>query len=193
VLPRSRILGGAATIGDLAARPLLGGDGEVRRLLAGHVNNLLNTRDLLDPRLANLASDYLAGLVGALLGHNREVQRESALRAVPAARLAAVRTSLRRRFREPGLTAESVGANLGLSARYVQHLMQQDGSTFTGELMAMRLEAAHAELIAEPLNGASVTDIAFRCGFSDLSTFYRAFRARFGQTPNAVRGSGARG
>lgn len=193
LLPRSRILGGVAAVGDLAARPLVGGDVEVQRLLKGHVNTLLGATDVIDPRIAALAADYLSGLIGALVGPNSEVRMESALRAVPAARLAAVRTALRRRFREPGLTAEIIGASLGLSARYVQHLMQQDGSTFTSELMAMRLEAAHAELLAEPLDRATVTDIAFRCGFSDLSTFYRAFRSRFGQTPNAVRGSGLRG
>ncbi|MBV9347498.1 MAG: helix-turn-helix domain-containing protein, partial [Pseudolabrys sp.] len=33
----------------------------------------------------------------------------------------------------------------------------------------------------------SVSDIAYQCGFSDLSTFYRAFKRRYGMTPTDLR------
>src|SRR5688500_20264350 len=35
----------------------------------------------------------------------------------------------------------------------------------------------------------SVAQIAYECGFSDLSTFHRAFKARFGETPEIGRAS----
>ena len=72
-----------------------------------------------------------------------------------------------------------------MSARSVQHVLGQNGTTFSEELMTMRLEAAFGML----KSGATgpVADIAFKCGFSDLSTFYRAFRARYGKTPGSLR------
>ena len=33
-----------------------------------------------------------------------------------------------------------------------------------------------------------ISDIAFACGFNDLSYFNRCFRRRFGLTPTAARG-----
>jgi AraC family transcriptional regulator, exoenzyme S synthesis regulatory protein ExsA len=36
----------------------------------------------------------------------------------------------------------------------------------------------------------SITEIAFECGFEDLSHFSRAFKEKFGQTPSAYRESG---
>jgi AraC-like DNA-binding protein len=53
-------------------------------------------------------------------------------------------------------------------------------------LNELRLRKA-AELLA---NGEGrVSDIAFDCGFNDLSYFNRCFRRRFGLTPTAARGS----
>jgi AraC-like DNA-binding protein len=34
-----------------------------------------------------------------------------------------------------------------------------------------------------------ISDVAFDCGFNDLSYFNRCFRRRFGLTPTAARGS----
>jgi len=53
-------------------------------------------------------------------------------------------------------------------------------------LNELRLRKA-AELLA---NGEGrVSDIAFECGFNDLSYFNRCFRRRFGLTPTAARGN----
>jgi AraC-like DNA-binding protein len=48
----------------------------------------------------------------------------------------------------------------------------------------LRLRDAATRLAIEP---AKVIDIAFECGFGDLSTFNRAFRTEFGVSPRAYR------
>jgi AraC-like DNA-binding protein len=52
-------------------------------------------------------------------------------------------------------------------------------------LNELRLRKA-AELLAR--GKGRVSDIAFDCGFNDLSYFNRCFRRRFGLTPTAARG-----
>jgi AraC-like DNA-binding protein len=47
-----------------------------------------------------------------------------------------------------------------------------------------RLRNAATRLAAEPVR---VIDIAFDCGFGDVSNFNRAFRAEFGVSPRAYR------
>ena len=58
------------------------------------------------------------------------------------------------------------------------------GATPHQYLIATRLRRAAARLCE---TSASVTAIAFECGFGDLSTFNARFRAAFGQTPSAYR------
>jgi AraC family transcriptional regulator len=51
-------------------------------------------------------------------------------------------------------------------------------------VMRMRLRRAAVRLVRED---ASVLDIAFDCGFGDISNFNRSFRAEFGMSPRVFR------
>lgn len=109
--------------------------------------------------------------------------RRGGLRAVS---LKAVLMILQKRFAEPDFSAQKLAAAAGLSERYVNELLYEAGASFTARLNELRLRKA-AELLA---NGEGrVSDIAFDCGFNDLSYFNRCFRRRFGLTPTAARGS----
>jgi AraC-like DNA-binding protein len=52
--------------------------------------------------------------------------------------------------------------------------------------LELRLRKA-ADLLARA-SERRISDIAFDCGFNDLSYFNRCFRRRFGLTPTAARG-----
>jgi AraC-like DNA-binding protein len=52
-------------------------------------------------------------------------------------------------------------------------------------LLELRLRKA-ADLLARASEWR-ISDIAFDCGFNDLSYFNRCFRRRFGLTPTAAR------
>lgn len=73
----------------------------------------------------------------------------------------------------------------GLSERYVNELLFEAGASFTTRLTELRLRKA-AELLVH--REGRISDIAFACGFNDLSYFNRCFRRRFGLTPTAARG-----
>ena len=73
----------------------------------------------------------------------------------------------------------------GLSERYVNELLYEAGASFTSRLNELRMRKA-ADLLAR--KEGRISDIAFECGFNDLSYFNRCFRRRFGLTPTAARG-----
>ena len=74
-----------------------------------------------------------------------------------------------------------------MSTRYVQHLFQLYGVTFTNFVLEQRLLSAY-RLLREPTSKSrKISDIATAAGFSDISYFNRAFRARFGATPTDIR------
>jgi AraC-like DNA-binding protein len=71
--------------------------------------------------------------------------------------------------------------------RYVHHLLEPTGRTFSEHLLDRRLARA-VELLRDPSHEIRrIADIAFEVGFKDLSYFNRMFRRRYGGTPTDVR------
>jgi AraC-like DNA-binding protein len=95
---------------------------------------------------------------------------------------------LEKRFAEPDFSAHKLAAAAGLSERYVNELLYEAGASFTMRLTELRLRKAADLLTRVGGGGGRISDIAFDCGFNDLSYFNRCFRRRFGLTPSAARG-----
>lgn len=106
---------------------------------------------------------------------------------VEAARAALALNLIARRYRDPHFSLETLAAALGLSPRAVQRALAECGATFRDALGERRLERAAALLRAQAWERAKIVEIAYASGFSDLSHFNRAFRARFGMPPAAWR------
>ena len=90
------------------------------------------------------------------------------------------------RLSDPGFRTSGIAEALGLSARYLQTVFAEVGTTPSRFLLTRRLDAAAARLrrLDRP---CSITDLALECGFNDLSYFSRAFRRRFGVSARAYR------
>ncbi len=101
----------------------------------------------------------------------------------PAASLHRVKTFVEAHLGEPDLDSEAVARGAGLSARYVRRLFEAEDTTPMRFILAARLERCRREIERRALTGLSITDIAFRSGFNDLSHFSRRFRERFGVSP----------
>lgn len=153
-------------------------------LLSQNVQQLLGAEEDFDQPLEIASGEYIAQLASTVLQPNSSQPAKPQTKK-PDTRIADIRKQIARSYRSPDLKPGAIGERLSMSARSIQHVLSQHGSTFSEELMAMRLEAAFGML----RSGATgpIADIAFKCGFSDLSTFHRAFRARYGKTPNATR------
>src|SRR4029077_7849493 len=108
--------------------------------------------------------------------------RRGGLRAVS---LRPARMILQKRCAEPYFSAQKLAAAAGLSERYVNELLYEAGASFAVRLNELRLRKG-GELLAS--GEGRISDIAFDCGFNDLSYFNRCFRRRFGLTPTAARG-----
>jgi AraC-like DNA-binding protein len=84
-------------------------------------------------------------------------------------------------------TLERYFAYLTPDARTVQRLFATSSTTFQDWLRERRLERCWQELTCGGPRRSTIADVAFSCGFSDLSTFNRAFQACFGVTPRAAQ------
>ncbi|WP_158215394.1 helix-turn-helix transcriptional regulator [Candidimonas nitroreducens] len=90
---------------------------------------------------------------------------------------------------DPQLTVTHVAQAFGVSPRYVHKLFAtySEGRKFLAFLQKTRLEHAVQLLIGKADAGSSISDISWRCGFADTSTFGRLFKRNYGVTPGAYR------
>jgi AraC-like DNA-binding protein len=182
-LPMLTLRSLAADVDDMVGRELEPG---------GALSLAMDYSDLLlrYPKAADEAgiaiANHLMDLAALGLGARGEVAFAAQRGGLRAVRLKGVLTILEKRFTEPNFSAHKLAAAAGLSERYVNELLYGAGASFTERLTELRLRRA-----AERLAGAKagrISDIAFDCGFNDLSYFNRCFRRRFGLTPSAARG-----
>ena len=128
---------------------------------------------------------HLLDLAAIGLGARADLAVQAQRGGLRAVRLKAVLTILQRHFSEPDFSAQKLAAEAGLSERYVNELFYEAGASFTTRLNELRMRKA-ADLLAR--KEGRISDIAFECGFNDLSYFNRCFRRRFGLTPTTARG-----
>lgn len=85
-------------------------------------------------------------------------------------------------------SVEDVAETLALSPRTLQRHLRQEGTSFGRALAATRERLARHYLRATDL---ATTEVALLLGYDDPNSFYRAFRAWTGTTPQRARAQGA--
>lgn len=88
---------------------------------------------------------------------------------------------------DTSLDVPKLASLAGVSVRYVHKIFADVSSTFGAELLNARLNIAE-RLLADPLfNQLSISEIAWRAGFSDASHFSRRFKSKWHMTPGEIR------
>lgn len=148
-------------------------------LVAGQAGVSEEGGRLVAGQLAELAALAFRGEAGLREGVGRN--------SVRAARLAAAKAATQEALSRPGLSAATIAAQLGISARYVQILFEEEGETFSSYVGRLRMEWVR-RMIDDPRHDhRRLSDLAFEAGFRDLSTFNRQFRRHFGEAPSTAR------
>jgi AraC-like DNA-binding protein len=170
-------------VDDLVGRELE--PGGALSLAMDYSNLLLQHPDAVDEAGMAIAA-HLTDLAALGLGARGDAAVAAQRGGLRAVRLRAVLMILEKRFTEPDFSAQKLATAAGLSERYVNELLYEAGASFTMRLNELRLRKA-AGWLAHAAEGR-ISDVAFGCGFNDLSYFNRCFRRRFGLTPSAARG-----
>lgn len=86
----------------------------------------------------------------------------------------------------PELSPQWLADKFGVSVRYIHKLFASRGLTCQGYITNERLSHAKQDLSASA-NTIRISALAYRWGFSDSSSFGRAFKSRFGLAPGQYR------
>lgn len=93
------------------------------------------------------------------------------------------RRVLRASLDRPGLTAQCVAAELGVSVRTLHRAFAAQATSFALDLRRLRLTHAAQLLSHSRLAKVTVAELGRRSGFADGSHFVREFQRHFGETP----------
>jgi len=137
--------------------------------------------------LGQVAAMHLADLAALALGSRGDHAEQARENGQKAARFALIKAELEQDFQNAEMSAAAVAHRHGISVRYLHVLFEQSGQTFGDFVLERRLRFAMSRLTDPRCRHLRIADIAFDAGFADLTTFNRAFRRRFGDTPSSVR------
>jgi AraC family transcriptional regulator, positive regulator of tynA and feaB len=104
-----------------------------------------------------------------------------------------IKATVERSLANPEATPATIAAELNLSRRYINYLLEDEGTSLSRYMWSRRLERCAEQLRNSALRGRSVSRIALENGFNDLSHFSKAFRNRFGASPRDYRSESGRG
>jgi AraC-like DNA-binding protein len=189
-MPRAAIAPLVRHAEDAIMRPIPR-ESEALRLLNDYVALLQNSDVLQEAALRTLVAGHIHDLVAATIGATRDAMEAARGGGIRAARLATIRADVLANLSDVHLSAKTVGLRHGVSDRYVHLLFAETGQTFSRFVEEQRLQRAFA-LLTHPTRAIPrIGLIAAAVGFAEHSTFDRAFRRRFGDTPSGVRRSRA--
>lgn len=140
-----------------------------------------------DPAVSAHVGRTVADLVALALGADRDAAEIATARGTRAARLHLVIEGIKSGFDDPLFTARALAVNLGLSLRYIQDLLNETGTTLSERVLELRLQKARTMLSDIRLDAMKISEVAYACGFNEVSYFNRCFRRRFGASPTQYR------
>ncbi|MBR0703803.1 helix-turn-helix domain-containing protein [Bradyrhizobium sp. 62B] len=103
------------------------------------------------------------------------------------ARLRSVKAWIEEHLTEPDLSLEKIARANGVSLRHLHYLFRSTEMSVSEWILNRRLQRCYDALMRPELRTLSVTEIAYRLGFSSSSHFSTVFRRKFGHSPSELR------
>jgi AraC family transcriptional regulator, positive regulator of tynA and feaB len=185
-VPRHRLEGRLHSHSDIMAQRIDGSIG------IGHVaSNLLGAAlaeaHCIKANEANRISNHLLDLLGlSLVGGTKSTLADSST-LYRASTLRRMQEFIEQRLDDEDMSPELVATTHNVSVRYLGKLFEKEGISVARWIRMRRLERCRMDIEDPRSAGRTISDIAYAHGFGNISSFNRAFRARFGFSPRALR------
>lgn len=183
-LPAKKLLARLPGAHLLTARAI-DGDTAIGRLVrdnilafAGHIGHDNPTvRSLIQETLVDLMATGLAALDGNTADLSSPEQ-QTLLRA---------QSFIQSHLGDPSLDRDRVAATVGLSVRRLNAIFAKDGGSISQFIRDARLNALQDDLRDRRYVAMTITELAFKNGFSNMQHMSQAFNARSGVSPRDYR------
>jgi len=159
------------------------------QLLHGMVRQLLHAGDALSRAEGQTMQDVIVLLLSQAMqfGTNANTNAISADLGYGHLQRAA-RQLIEQQLDDPLLSPPTLAQQLGISLRQLYRLFDDEGGV-SRYIQQRRLGRSAEDLRSPHLGHESITQIAYRCGFTDSAHFSRAFKKHYSCTPSEYRAS----
>jgi AraC-like DNA-binding protein len=188
IMPRSRVR--EAMGGDVAA--LAGARLPARGMTAvlrHHLLTILNEAAFMSSSERELAVNAAADMALAILQAGRFGAADS--EQYSDGFYGAARRVIDLQCANADLTPDRVALALGCSRASLYRVFARHGESVAATIWSARTARAWRMLVSPESMGLLISDIALHCGFTELPTFTRMFKRRFGMTPSDARAAAA--
>jgi AraC-like DNA-binding protein len=172
---------------DLLAMHVIPNGVPTIKLIAGYVNAIVKMTTPIDRETSRRIAGHLHDLIALSVNPARETIALAEDRAVPAARLHAIKVDIEANLFDETLTIGDIAARHGVTPRYIHKLFEREGMTYTEFVLKRRLDHAYHMLQDARLRDRGIGSIAYAVGFGDISYFNRTFRRQYNATPSDIR------
>lgn len=186
LLPRKALLRACPNAEDLIAQSIPGAN-PITSMFLRYYDLAHAYADKLAPAELDAVSQHLFDLAVLMIGGRGDAAEQARTRGLAAARLETLKADILAQLDSPALSLTVLSAAHRVSPRTIQLLFEQAGITYSGFVLEQRLLRAERLLRNPAMRLRKIIEIAHLAGFHDVSYFHRAFRRRFGQTPDDVR------
>lgn len=164
----------------------LSGDSALGALLASTMRMLADGAGNYDTFLQKIFRLHLCNLAALTVGAAAPVKQIRS-QTYRFARRQEIFAYIEAHLDDNNLSADKAARDLKMSKRWLYALFNEEEMSFAAWVSHRRIEECRKMLEDSRQDHLSISTIAFRRGFNDLSTFYRQFRAHYGLTPKDVR------
>ena len=184
-LPRRELEARIGNVRRMAARAMKPLDPETSlassflAMLPAHVGKMSHVaEEVLKHQTIDLIAVSLAKMIQS------DTPRISSARGLV---LLKVRAAIETRLSDPALGGEAVAAAAGVSVRYANSVLAEEGTSIARYIQERRLARCRRALEDPQQAHRSLSEIAYGWGFSDMTHFGRSFRKAYGMLPSVYR------
>jgi AraC family transcriptional activator of tynA and feaB len=177
-----RRVGATDAVTAIAARK----SGFTSGLAAGFIGMLLShvptTGEWQQARIADHALDLVALALTDIV-----LDRQPTLSSAKTVALTSLRHAVDGLLATPHVEAEEIAAAAGMSVRYANRLLAEQGTSIGRYIVTRRLEQCRRVLADPAQSHRSITEICHGWGFADAAHFARRFKEAYGVSPRDYR------
>lgn len=153
-------------------------ENSMNAVIGDHLSNLAARMNSMEDQDLTLLMDASINLFATAFKSGRSIET-----SIRMATLGRIKQQIIDQLCDPLLSPKKVAEEAGISLRYLYTLFESEGTGVSAWIRDRRLECAKKEIASAYADSNTITEIAFKWGFCDLSHFSKAFKQCFGVSP----------